>query len=121
MLTTLEEFTADYLAAIREGNAPDYGIPVTVSVDISEYGTGVVVEFADGKKLSPYFNTLDSEGDCYGKVGYECQDPGECEFGWCGSDRFEATQDPDEWLNGMSTATDWSEGKWLPLPAKAQI
>jgi len=119
-VTTLEEFTTDYLAAIEEGNAPDYGMPVAISAHISDYGTAIVVEFADDKKLSPYFNQNDSEGDCYGKVGGECGDPGECEFGWCGSDRFEATQDPDEWLNRMSGATDWSEGKWEPLPAKAQ-
>jgi hypothetical protein len=121
MTTALQEFTADYLVAIEEGNAPDYGIPIAVVATVNDYGTGIYVEFSDGKRLSPYFNQYDSEGDCWGNVGSECRDPDECEFGWCGSDRFDAEQDPDEWLVVMSGATDWSEGKWEPLPAKVQI
>ena len=111
--TALQSFTADYLRAIKAGNAPDYGTPTNVRADIDDYGTSIVVEFPDGRILSPYFNQNDSEGDCYGNTGTECGAPGECEFGWCGSTRFEALQDADEWLDTMSCATDWSDWEWV--------
>jgi hypothetical protein len=112
-MTTLQAFTDDYLWAIKAGNAPDYGTPTAVRADVSDYGTSIVVEFSDGRTLSPYFNQNDSEGDCGADNGDECGAPGECEFGWCGSARFEALRDADEWLDTMSGATDWSEGEWV--------
>ena len=112
-MTTLEIFTADYRAAIKLGNAPDYGEPVDVRVDVSGYGTSIDVVFADGRTLSPYFNQFDSEGDCWANQGDECGAPGECEYGWCDSDRFRATEDSDEWLNVMAGATDWAEWEWV--------
>ena len=112
METTLQAFSADYRVAVEKGNAPDFGTPTAVRADVNDYGTAIVVEFPDGKRLSPYFNQHDAEGDCWGNVGGECGVPGECEFGWCGSPRFEALQDADEWLNNMSGATDWHEWEW---------
>ncbi len=114
-MTTLEMFTADYRAAIKLGNAPDYGDPVDVRADVSGYGTRIDVVFADGRSLSPYYNDNDSEGDCGADVvmGGACQAPDECQYGWCDSDRFRATEDSDEWLNVMAGATDWAEWEWV--------
>ena len=117
--TTLQAFTGDYLAAVENGNAPDYGNPVGVLASIGAYGTAILVEFADGRYLSPYYNQNDSEGDCWGNVGGECGTPGECEYGWCGSTRYEALQDAEEWLSVMSGATDWHEWEWVDAQPSA--
>jgi hypothetical protein len=109
----LESFTADYQAAVENKNAPDYGAPVAVHAIAGRYGSAIMVEFSDGRYLSPFFNQNDSEGDCYGDNGGECGAPGECEFGWCNSDRFAIEQDANEWLDNMSGATDWYEGEWV--------
>ena len=111
-MTTLEIFAADYRTAVKLGNAPDYGQPVVVRVDVSAYGTGFHVVFADGRTLSPYFNLHDSEGACWGDVGGTCRAPGECEYGWCGSDRFAVLEDSDAWLDGMAGATNWEKWEW---------
>jgi hypothetical protein len=111
--TVMYWFTTDYLSAIDKGTAPDYGTPIAVIADVTNYGTAIVIEFPDGKKLSPYFNQNDSEGDCYGDNGGKCGAPDDCEFGWCGSDRFNATEDADAWLDGMAGATNWDEWEWL--------
>jgi hypothetical protein len=114
IMTALEIFAADYRQAIKLGNAPDYGEPVDVRVDVSGYGTSIDVMFADGRTLSPYFNQSDSEGDCYGDYGGMCGAPDECEeTGYCGSDRFAALEDADEWLNMMSGAANWEQWEWV--------
>ena len=111
-MTVLEQFAADYRKAVSIGNAPDYGEVVDVHAIAGRYGTAILVEFASGEYLSPYFSQNDSEGDCYGEYGGVCGAPGNCENGWCGSDRFAIAQDSDEWLDTMAGATNWSEWEW---------
>jgi hypothetical protein len=110
--TTLQEFAADYRAAIEAGNAPDYGTMLGIEAVAGSYGTAILARFSDGRYLSPYFSQNDSEGDCWGNVGGECEAPGECEYGWCGSDRYAVLQDANEWLSTMSGAADWAEWRW---------
>ena len=72
-LTALESFTRDYRAAIENGNAPDCGEPIGIHVSF-RHGTSIVLDFADGRTLSPYFNQAgaDSEGDCWAENGDDC-------------------------------------------------
>jgi hypothetical protein len=118
ILNTLEQFATDYREAVKAGNAPpDYGTPVDVHAIAGKYGTAILVEFppdnGDPQYLSPFFNTSDSEGDCYGQHGGQCGAPEDCEFGWCGSDRFQVELDADEWLDSMAGAANWSEFEWI--------
>jgi hypothetical protein len=92
-----DEYRKDYADAIADGRAPDYG-------PMDRY-------------LSPYFSQNDSEGDCWGNVGGECQAPSECEFGWCGSDRYAVQQDAHEWLSTMSGCGIFGEWDWEPCDA----
>jgi len=112
MNTTLQVFAQDYRDAVEDGNAPDYGEMIAIRAIACDYGTAIVAEFHNERYLSPYFSQHDSEGDCWGNVGGECGAPDDCEYGWCGSDRFAVQQDADEWLSVMSGATDWSEWDW---------
>ena len=110
--TTLQEFAADYREAIEAGNAPDYGTPIAVRADVNDYGTGIVVDFSDGRSLSPYHNQYDSEGDCWGNVGGECEAPNDCEYGWCGSDRYAVQENAEEWLSTM-TGSGYQPWDWI--------
>ena len=112
MNTTLQVFAQDYRDAVEDGNAPDYGEMIAIRAIAGDYGTAIVAEFHNERYLSPYFSQHDSEGDCRGDGGGECEAPDDCEYGWCGSDRFEVQQDAEEWLSVMSGATDWSEWDW---------
>ena len=108
------EYRRDYADAVADGRAPDYGPMLDIQAVAGDYGTAILARFEGGRYLSPYFTQHDSEGDCWGNVGGDCQAPGECEFGWCGSDRYAVQQDAHEWLDTMSGCGIFGEWEWVP-------
>tara|TARA_Y100000310_G_scaffold191356_1_gene191333 strand:+ start:531 stop:893 length:363 start_codon:yes stop_codon:yes gene_type:complete len=112
MKTALQEYQTDYIEAVEEGNAPDYGTMLGIKAVAGNYGTAILARFSEDRYLSLYFNQHDAEGDCWGNVGGECEAPNDCEYGWCGSDRYAVLQDADEWLSTMSTCGIAGEWDW---------
>ena len=110
--TTLQAFQANYRDAIEEGNAPDYGTMLDIKAVAGNYGTAILARYSEDRYLSLYFNKHDSEGDCWGNVGGACEAPNNCEYGWCGSDRYAVQENADEWLSTM-TGSGYQPWDWI--------
>lgn len=85
------EWQNDYDKAVALGNAPSgYGQVVKYFGDVDKMGdTLIIVEFADGRKLNPYFNQF--------------PEPQEI---------TDIETDAVEWADNMSGATEWYNWKW---------
>ena len=111
------QWASHYYEAVKAGEAPDLGVPVAVLAVAGKFASAVLLEFADGTYLSPYYNQDDTEGVCSyrdaGPGGATCPWSGQrvgCD-GYCDSDRFRIENDPETWLDILSQdfpqTVDW--------------
>ena len=127
---SLAKWQTDYDKAVEQGSAPaGYGQVVRAYGETDRYGGALlIVEFADGRRLSPYYNQSGSEGDCWGESGRECllsraarrahngNNKPTCLGGYCGSDNYAIEHNgAEEWANVMSGATNWGINGWMWL------
>lgn len=90
------EWQSDYDSAVELGNAPPgYGKVADYYGQIDRMGgVALIIEFEDGRTLSPYYNQSafdDPDGD---------------------SDGEQVENDAHEWADNMSGATQWRDWQW---------
>lgn len=104
-LAWLLQWEAEYDGAVHRENAPDdYGVVKDVHASIGRFGgLRIEVEFTDGRRLSPYYNSAPFDG---------CTDQ-------CGTDELcqghELEADETAFLDSMLGATEWSEWEWVEV------